>query len=199
MAMSARTPAVFIDKDGTLIEDVPYNVDPRRIRFVPGAAGGVRRLHDCGYRLVIVSNQAGVAYGRFAPAALEGVHTYLQAAFAAWGAHLAGFYCCPHHPAGRVQEYAVHCICRKPAPGLLRRAANELHLDLARSWMVGDILHDVEAGRRAGCRTVLIDNGNETQWRASPLRQPHFTTQDFVHAAQMIVAHGSRGAVEEGA
>jgi histidinol-phosphate phosphatase family protein len=179
-------PAVFIDKDGTLVHDVPYNVDPRRLRYTPRAFEGLAALRRAGYRLVMVTNQPGLAQGRFDRPALARLHAALAATGRARGAPFDGFYACGHAPAadGRPQ-----CACRKPAPGLLLHAAQALDIDLARSWMVGDILDDIEAGRRAGCRTVLIDNGNETLWQMSPLRQPDHRCPDLAAAAQAILAH----------
>jgi histidinol-phosphate phosphatase family protein len=176
--MSHLCPAVFLDKDGTLVEDVPFNVDPARVRLGPGAAEGLAALHAGGFLLVVVSNQSGVAGGLFPESALTGVWARLGALLAP--VPLAGCYHCPHGPADG-------CDCRKPEPGLLRRAAAELGIDLARSWMVGDILNDVEAGRRAGCRTVLIDNGNETEWAPGPDRRPHHTAPDLARAARVIL------------
>jgi histidinol-phosphate phosphatase family protein len=180
--------AVFLDKDGTLVEDVPYNVDPARIRLTRGATGGLRVLHAAGYRLFVISNQSGVARGYFAEAALAAVEARLRELLHAAGVPLAGFYYCPHHPAGVVPAYAVACRCRKPAPGLIERAAREHGLDLARSWFVGDILDDVEAGRAAGCTTVLLDNGHETEWLLTPRRQPHYKAADLAEAAARIVS-----------
>lgn len=180
--------AVFLDKDGTLVEDVPYNVDPALLRLTPGAGEGLRLLAEAGYRLVVVSNQSGVARGRFAEAALAGVWTRLRELAAEAGAELDGFRYCPHHPQGAVPVYAVACGCRKPSPGLLLAAAEEEGLDLAASWVVGDILDDVEAGRRAGCRTVLVDRGGETEWRRSPLRTPDRVVGDLREAALAILA-----------
>jgi HAD superfamily hydrolase (TIGR01662 family) len=151
---------VFLDKDGTLVVDVPYNVDPELIRLAPGAMEGLLALHAAGYALIVVSNQSGVARGLFAEEAL-----------------------------GTVADYAVRCDCRKPEPGLVTRAAADHGVDLARSWLVGDILNDVEAGRRTGCRTVLIDNGNETEWRLSPDREPHHVAADLAEAARIITQH----------
>jgi histidinol-phosphate phosphatase family protein len=184
------SPAVFLDKDGTLVDDVPYNVDPDKVRLSRGAAAGLGALHAAGYRLVVVSNQSGVARGYFAEEALEGVRRRLAELLAAAGVPLAGFYWCPHHPAGAVAAYSVACDCRKPAPGLILRAARELDLDLGASWLVGDILDDVEAGRRAGCRTVLLDNGHETGWRRAPQREPHAVAADLGEAARLILAAG---------
>jgi D,D-heptose 1,7-bisphosphate phosphatase len=180
--------AVFLDKDGTIVEDVPYNVDPDRIVLAPGAAEGALLLHDAGFALVVVSNQSGVARGYFREEELVPVEDRLRDMLAEYDVPLAGFYYCPHHPQGSVARYTAPCDCRKPAPGMLLAAADDLDLDLASSWMVGDILDDIEAGHRAGCRTVLIDNGNETQWQCSPSRRPHFVVPNLATAAHCILA-----------
>lgn len=180
--------AVFLDKEGTLIEDVPYNVDPARIRLAECAPEGLRCLHDAGYLLVIVSNQSGVARGLFPERALRSVEARLRELLEEHGIPLAGFYYCPHHPDGIVAKYAVECDCRKPAPGMILRAAGELNIELGRSWFIGDILNDVEAGHRAGCRTVLIDNGNETEWARSPQREPDAVVTELSAAADLILS-----------
>lgn len=180
--------AVFLDKDGTLVEDVPYNVDPARVRLTRGAAEGLRALHAAGYGLFVISNQSGVARGYFPEAALAAVEARVRELLHEAGVPLAGFYYCPHHPKGVVPAYAIACACRKPAPGLIERAAREHGLDLARSWFVGDILDDVQAGRAAGCRTVLLDTGHETEWRLTPERQPHHKAADLAEAAALIAA-----------
>ncbi|WP_152053936.1 D-glycero-alpha-D-manno-heptose-1,7-bisphosphate 7-phosphatase [Tautonia marina] len=153
--MSTRR-AVFLDKDGTVIENVPYNVDPSLIQLCEGAAEGLRLLAEAGYLLVVVSNQSGVARGYFPESAIGPVEARLRELLAEQGVALDGFRYCPHHPDGSVTAYAIACECRKPAPGMLSEAARTLDIELSRSWMVGDIADDVEAGRRAGCRTVLI-------------------------------------------
>ena len=183
--------AVFLDKDGTLVEDVPYNVDPQRVVLADGARAGAQALHGAGYKLVVVTNQSGVARGLFERGALRGVEDRLGDLL---GVPLAGFYDCPHHPDGSVAEYAVECDCRKPLPGLLTDAAADLDIDLAASWMVGDILNDVEAGHRAGCRTVLIDNGGETEWVEGPMRVPDHQCADMGEAARLILAQDMKEA-----
>ena len=182
-----RERAVFLDKDGTLVENVPYNIDPTRVKLATWAAEGLQVLHQAGYKLVVVSNQAGVAHGYFPEGALQIVEESLREELDQFGLPLHGFYYCPHHPEGKVNGYAIQCECRKPRPGLLLRAARELQIDLARSWMVGDILDDVEAGRRAGCRTVLIDSGGETEWQLGALRRPHALAGDLLEAAYFIL------------
>lgn len=181
--------AVFLDKDGTLIEDVPYNVDPDHIRLTIGAVEGLQSLHAAGYRLIVVSNQSGVARGFFPESALAGVESRLRQLLADVGLPLTGFYYCPHHPHGSVADYTVDCGCRKPAPGLLLRGAKEHDIALGRSWLIGDILDDLEAGRRAGCRTVLLDNGHETEWIMNGNRQPDHRAADLAEAATIILGN----------
>jgi D-glycero-D-manno-heptose 1,7-bisphosphate phosphatase len=187
-----KTPAVFLDKDGTLIEDVPYNVDPALIKLAPGAAEGVALLADAGFALVVVSNQSGVARGLFEETALAAVEERIRELMTEAGALLAGFYYCPHHPLGLISRYQADCTCRKPAPGMILRAADELGLDLPRSWLIGDILDDIAAGNRAGCKTVLLDNGHETVWRWTPERKPTIVAPDMAAAARSILAASGR-------
>ncbi|KRB84698.1 D-glycero-alpha-D-manno-heptose-1,7-bisphosphate 7-phosphatase [Noviherbaspirillum sp. Root189] len=178
--------AIFLDKDGTLVEDVPYNVNPGLIELTWHAGQALQLLQHMGYALFVVSNQSGVAKGLFTEAALDPVHQRLTELLAQYGVELSGFYYCPHSPDGVISRYAIPCTCRKPLPGMLYRAAHEHDIDLSQSWMIGDILHDVEAGRRAGCQTILIDNGNETEWKLSAQRTPHFKASDLYAAAAII-------------
>lgn len=186
MKPGGRTPAIFIDKDGTLVRDVPYNADPRCTEFYPEAEDALRLLTEAGYRLIVISNQPGIALGIISEAQLQEIIAQMQEFFASVGSELEAFYYCPHHPDGRIERYRMNCECRKPAPGLILRAAGELGVDLANSWMVGDILNDVEAGNRAGCRTVFVDRGNETEWLYGEYRQPTYMVTDLVEAASHI-------------
>lgn len=178
--------AVFLDKDGTLVEDVPYNVNPELIRLTDGALEGLRFLQDMGYQLFIVTNQSGIARGYFREQDLKPTIKKIRELLSQAGVSLKGFYYCPHSPSGEVQKYAVDCFCRKPQPGMLYRAALEHNINLAESWMIGDILNDVEAGNHAGCRTILIDNQHETEWDLTPLRWPQFIVRDLFEAARTI-------------
>jgi histidinol-phosphate phosphatase family protein len=181
-------PVIFLDKDGTLVRDLPYNADPSKIILEEGAASGLRRLAGAGCHFVVVSNQSGVARGFFKEEALQAVADRLGQVLAeSAGVTLDGFYYCPHHPQGSVAEYAVECGCRKPQPGMLIKAAQALGIDLRKAWMVGDILDDVEAGKRAGCRTILIDNGHETLWKCGSFRSPDFTASSLEEAAEIII------------
>jgi D-glycero-D-manno-heptose 1,7-bisphosphate phosphatase len=180
-------PAIFLDKDGTLVTNVPYNVDPARIELSEGAEVALPRLARSGYELVIVSNQSGVARGYFSESALPGVERRLRALLDEIGVPLAGFYYCPHYAGGTIPSYAIECECRKPKPGMLLRAARELDLDPSGSWMIGDILDDVEAGHMAGCRSILLINGGEAVWDVSGQRLPDAVASDLVGAADRII------------
>ena len=180
--------AVFIDKDGTLLENVPYNVDPERVIFTPDAVAGLRRLIDSGFAIVFVSNQSGVARGFFDEQAVRAHFDHVLRLLAEQGVSVLGYYYCPHLPQGSVMPYAVTCRCRKPWPGMFFAAAQDLGIDLAASFAVGDILDDVEAANRAGCRSVLLDNGNETEWLDGRERGPDFRVSDLAEAAAVIIA-----------
>jgi D-glycero-D-manno-heptose 1,7-bisphosphate phosphatase len=179
--------AIFLDKDGTLVENVPYNVDLQKLKFCEGAYEALKRFSESGFKLFIVSNQSGVAKGHFKEDALLLLEKGIRRLFSHHNISLDGFYYCPHYEAGIIREYAVTCPCRKPKPGMLLRAAEEHHLNLKESWMVGDILNDVEAGNRAGCRSILIENGNETEWKNGAFRKPYATVSNLIEAAEVIL------------
>ena len=186
--------AVFLDKDGTLVKNVPFNVDPERIVLSDGALEALQRLRQAGYAFAVVSNQPGVALGCYPFEALAAVEARLRALLASGGVELTGCYWCPHAPPSTDTRYE-RCRCRKPSPELLLRAARTHGIDLSRSWMIGDILDDVEAGHRAGCRSVLLDTGSETVWRRSAWRIPDHIVTSFADAASAILSRDEvRGA-----
>lgn len=178
--MAARG-AIFLDKDGTLIPDVPYNVDPDKISLYDGVIAGLTLLKSQ-YMFFIISNQSGLAKGYFGEADLAQAVAKIKELTAKHEIEISGFYYCPH------DELNKECNCRKPKPGLITKAALDHEIDLQHSWMIGDILHDVEAGKLAGCRAVLINNGNETEWMGAglPHRTPEYTCGDFFSAAAYI-------------
>jgi histidinol-phosphate phosphatase family protein len=176
-----RERAVFLDKDGTLIETVPYSPDPALVALTPGAGPALRCLGERGFRLIVVSNQSGGVDGWFAQRALRAVELRIAELLAPSGVAIEAFYYCVH-------SAEAGCSCRTPRPGLLRRASAELGIALPASWLVGDILDDVEAARRAGCRAALIMNGNETAWRYGMLRVPDVAALSLEEAASRIIA-----------
>jgi D-glycero-D-manno-heptose 1,7-bisphosphate phosphatase len=156
---SAPRPGFFLDRDGVIIEEVHYLSDPAQVRLLPGAAEAIARLNVVGIPVVVATNQAGVAHGYFPEARVAEVHQRLDELLAARGALVNRYYYCPHHPAASIAQYRAECACRKPAAGMLLRAAAELDLDLPQSYLVGDRLSDIEAGIRAGCQVVLVLTG----------------------------------------
>ena len=181
--------AIFIDRDGTLIKDIPYNSDPALIQLEYYAGEMLYELKRKNYFLIVISNQPGLAKGLFKIEDLYKMQLEIRRQLLRYNAQLDGFYYCPHFPDAVIKEYAVDCDCRKPKPGLLLKAARDFNIDLNASWMIGDILNDVEAGNIAGCKTILIDNGNETEWVYDNTRVPNFKVYDLKEAMQSILKH----------
>jgi len=179
--------AAFLDKDGTLIPNTPYCIDPNQAQLSLDVVKALRVFSKLDYQLFIISNQSGVARGYFREEQLELVIHRFSEVFRSIGVHLQGFYYCPHHPEGNT-PYGIDCECRKPKPGMLLQAAAEHSIHLEQSWFIGDILHDIEAGRRAGCRTILLDNGGETEWELSGDRLPHHIVSNLLDAAKVVAA-----------
>lgn len=181
-AVSARVGCIFVDRDGTLVEDRGYAFRVEDYARLAGAAEGLRLLHAAGWPIAVVTNQSGIGRGYFTEADFRRFQRHLEEDFAAQGVPLAASYFCPHTP-----EDA--CSCRKPAPGLLKRAARELGVELGTSWMLGDTPADVETARRAGCRAVYLLTGQGRRHRAElPAGVP--VAEDLVAAAQLILASG---------
>jgi len=179
--------AVFIDKDGTLIPDIPYNVNTDLIEINQDTIDGIRLLRKNGFLIIVVSNQSGIAKGYFDEEALENVSIKISSILRKQELDIDAYYYCPHFPEGVIEEYSVWCDCRKPMPGMICKAAEEFNINLSRSWMIGDILNDVEAGNRAGCKSILINNGNETEWLMSELRRPYAWAMNVHEAASLIL------------
>ncbi|MFL5350521.1 MAG: D-glycero-alpha-D-manno-heptose-1,7-bisphosphate 7-phosphatase [Hyalangium sp.] len=158
--MSGGAPAVFLDRDGVLVDETGYLTRVEDLRLFPGAGSAVRRLHALGYPVVVVTNQSAVARGMVSMAGLEEIHSALRAQLGQDDARLDGLYLCPHHPEAPLPEWRQDCDCRKPRPGMLVRAARELGLALdARSVLVGDQQTDLECARRAGISALLVRTG----------------------------------------
>ena len=181
------TKAAFLDKDGTLMEDIPYNSDPTLFAFSPGVVEGLLLLANSGFRLVIISNQSGVARGLFDFSALGPMEARLREMFTTEGLELAGVYWCPHFPGAVHPQFGVACGCRKPAPGMLLAAAQELSLDTHASWMIGDRDSDVQAAHKAGCHSAFLNNSVNQGIDSSP----EIVGKTFLDLAQQIIRHPS--------
>ena len=186
--------AVFVDRDGVL-NDLVYDeeegrssspVSARELRVFPFVAGSVKKLRAMGFLVVVISNQPGVAKKQFTEAELKRMNAKIGRELASKGTSLDGEYYCLHHPDGLVKELSVRCGCRKPKPGLLLRAAKEMGIDLTGSYFVGDGLIDVEAGKRAGCRTILV--GHVTTFLSRMMEERKATPDYMVHTLKDVPA-----------
>jgi D-glycero-D-manno-heptose 1,7-bisphosphate phosphatase len=179
-------PAVFLDRDGTLLEEAGYLDRLERLIFFPYTIDAVRLLNRAGLAVVVVTNQAGIARGIFKESFVAEAHGHITERFAAGGARVDGFYYCPHHPEAVVPEFRQTCDCRKPGPGMLTRAAADLDLALGRSFVVGDRWHDLEAGQRVGARTLLVRTGYGRTEEAAP--KPHVQPSAIVDNVMAAVS-----------
>ena len=183
--------AVFLDRDGTISEEVGYLNHIERFHLYPFAATALRRLNTAGLRTILVTNQSGVARGYFPESLIEEVHAKLQRELARDGAHLDAIYYCPHHPDSKLAPYRMNCDCRKPGLGMIKRAARELDLDLAGSFLVGDKSVDLETAYRAGTRAILVLSGygkgeclyQKDTWQ----RLPDYVASDLAEAVNWIL------------
>lgn len=185
-------PAVFIDRDGTLIELVHYLSDPEDVRLVDGAPRALRMLNEAGYACVVVTNQSAIGRGLITVTRLAEIHDRLETRLAEHDRRVDGIYFCPEAPKGKDQR-AIEHPDRKPGPGMLLRAARELDLDLTQSWMIGDSLSDVLAGRNAGCRGSILVRTGYGERHASEADAFDFMADDLLSAAKFILDGSSQG------
>lgn len=184
--------AVFIDRDGTISEEVGYINHPSRFRVFPYSAEAIKLLNDAGWLAVVVTNQAGVARGYFTEEMIHAVHNQLEVDLKDGGARLDAIYYCAHHPSVGDKPYRFDCACRKPKPGLILLAAAELDVDLDESWMVGDRYSDIELARNAGVNSAFVLSGyGRGEWehqRAAWKHEPDLVSETLLAAVQQIVA-----------
>ncbi|HJU54821.1 MAG TPA: HAD family hydrolase [Pyrinomonadaceae bacterium] len=183
--------AVFMDRDGTISEEVGYVNHPSRYRVFPYSAEAVRLLNEAGWLAILVTNQAGVARGYFTEDVITAVHGVLASELERDGARLDAVYYCAHHPTVGEPPYRFDCDCRKPKPGLIERAARDFDIDLAHSWMVGDRYSDIELAHNAGTRAAFVLSGygrGEWEYQRSVWKhQPDLVAEDLLEAAKKIV------------
>lgn len=183
--------AVFVDRDGVLSEEVGYLGEEGRLRLISRSAQAVRLLNQRGVKIIVVTNQSGVARGYFSEAMLRGIHLKLQESLSEQGAFLDGIYYCPHHPEGTVEAYCIECTCRKPAPGLLIQASQKHAIDLASSYLVGDKGSDIECAHRAGAKGILVLTGygrdELIKISSSAAAKPEHVAADLLDAVRWII------------
>lgn len=184
--------AVFIDRDGTISEEVGYINHPSRFRVFPYSAPAIRLLNESGWLAIVVTNQAGVARGYFSEEMIGSVHEQLKRDIESDGARLDAIYYCAHHPSLGEPPYRLDCDCRKPKPGLISRAVAEFDIDAEQSWMVGDRYSDVELARNAGVNSAFVMSGyGRGEWehqRSSWKHQPDLKSENLLEAVEAIVS-----------
>ena len=183
--------AVFIDRDGTISEEVGYINHPSRFSLFPYAASAVQHLNENGWLAILVTNQAGVARGYFSEDMIQTVHAAMTADLESKGAKLDAIYYCAHHPSVGEPPYRFDCDCRKPKPGLISRAAHDFDVDLNESWMVGDRYSDIELARNAGLKSTFVLSGyGRGEWehqRVTWTQQPDLVAENLLDAVHLIV------------
>ncbi len=192
--------AIFLDRDDTLIEDTGYINDPDQVKLLDGAAEALIELKAMGYKLVVVTNQSAVARGIVTEKVLAEIHERLRQLLAEKNASLDDIYYCPYHPEGVVPKYRKESNYRKPNPGMLLEAADDMNIELGESWCIGNSSSDVEAGSQAGCKTVLIDTPSHQREAGSPISpaevNPDYKAVNIKEAVNIIKKH-LRSAVDE--
>lgn len=178
--------AVFLDRDDTIVDDPGYISHPDQLKLLPGAAQALRDMRKLGFKLVIVSNQSGVARGMLTEETLAEIHRKLKRLLADENVDIDSIYYCPYHPEGVVEEYSFESDLRKPSPGMLFKAAKEMDIDLSNSWMVGDSYRDVAAGKEAGCKTILVNIPGKSKSRRESDPEPDFHAVNIKESANII-------------
>ena len=182
--------AIFLDRDGTICEEVGYLDRPERLVLIDGAATAIQRANGAGLWTVVVTNQAGVAHGHLDEPLLWEIHDRLRELLDDGGARLDGIYYCPHHPEAAVERYRRSCTCRKPEPGMLHRARDEMGIDLASSYIVGDRYRDIATGRAVGATGLLVRTGHagkEVEYSSGGGTDPTHVEDDLTRAVDWIV------------
>jgi D-glycero-D-manno-heptose 1,7-bisphosphate phosphatase len=191
--------AVFLDRDGTVNEEVGYLRNLADLRLIPGAGAAIKRLNDAGLKVVLVTNQSGVARGYFPESLVQEAHERLDRMLRREGARIDAVYYCPHHPTAGNSSYTVVCDCRKPGTGLIDRAAREHNIDVKNSYMIGDKWIDVELGQRAGSHSILVQSGfapdDPGNVRPKNLRDPDFIADTITDAVEWIIQRTSKDAL----
>jgi len=169
-------PAVFLDRDGVICEDVRYLTNPSQIKFLPKVVEAIRILNEMGVKVITVTNQSVIARNMLSINELETIHKQLLDNLRNQGARIDAIYYCPHHPNGIVKNYAKNCDCRKPEPGLLLKAIDELKIDPLKSFMVGDKQRDIIAGKKVGCKTILVSSNKDECFNSYNYSQDYTVT-----------------------
>ena len=179
--------AVFLDRDGVIVEDSGYIDDCSRVRILPNAGEAVKLLNESGFEVIVVTNQSGVARGYFTEETVKEINNHIRESLADQGAFIDGMYYCPHHVDGTLMEYKKDCNCRKPNPGMIEQAVHDHNIDLSNSFLIGDKASDIEAGHRAGCKTILLDSHRTTRKYEEVISKSNPVAGNLYEAVEQII------------
>src|SRR3989304_6008004 len=178
--------AVFLDVDGTIVVHEPYLSSPDQLKLLPNAAEGIRLFKESGYLVIVITNQSGIARGFFDEERLALIHKKLMRMLGEKGIAIDDIYYCPHHTEGVIEQYALDCDCRKPKPKMLLNAARQHNIDLTQSLMIGDSEVDMQAGKNAGCTSILIRNGYTDDTDSNSIAGTDYVVRDLLEAARIF-------------
>jgi D-glycero-D-manno-heptose 1,7-bisphosphate phosphatase len=183
--------AVFLDRDGTMIHDPGYLDDLQKVRLYDNAVSGLKLLKKNGFKLIVITNQSGVARGYYNEAFVKKTHAYIDSLLAKHNVAIDAYYYCPHHKDAKLEKYRLECDCRKPKIGMINAAVKKFKIDLKQSWSIGDKLSDVKMGINAGTRTVLVlsGNGRKEQKKITPDTRPDIVAATLFSAARRIAGY----------
>jgi histidinol-phosphate phosphatase family protein len=192
--------AIFLDRDGTInYENLPYTWKPEHFRFLPGAIEAMGRLAKTDYRIVIVTNQGGVARGLYNEEDVKRINGIMISELKRHGVGVHGVYYCPHTPSGTVKEYSIICECKKPGVRLFQEAAKEFSIDIGKSWVVGDSFTDIGAGKKLGCRTILVKTSSVREaFEKGAALGPDYIADDLYMAVDIILQHEDSPGMDAG-
>lgn len=176
--------AIFLDRDGVINEDADYTHKIADLKFIPHSIEGLKLMQEAGYKLIIITNQAGIAKGKYGEEDYFSFRDEMHKRLGENGIEITAEYFCPHHLDGTIEKYTIDCPCRKPKSGMLEQAAKDFDLDLKECWMIGDMPSDIQAGKNAGCRAIQVMSGKEKIYSD----EADFCTEDLLKAANYILS-----------
>jgi len=185
--------AVFLDRDGVIIQEPPHYAHlVSQIQFIPRSVQGIKLLNENGFLTIVITNQAGVARGYYPEEDTVKFNNALKKMIARQGARIDAMYYCPHHPEAKIEKYRIDCECRKPRPGMLKKAEKEFSIELKQSFMIGDKLTDIQAGRNAGCKTIMVKTGMGAEELRTSEVDCDYIADDLYDAVEHVLSLSGR-------
>jgi D-glycero-D-manno-heptose 1,7-bisphosphate phosphatase len=186
--ISIKKKAVFLDRDGVITQDPPhYAYRTDQLRLIPYSAEGIKLLNKNNFKVIVVSNQSGIARGYYSEKDTNLYNKSLKKELKKKDANIDAFYYCPHHPEAKIKKYRIKCNCRKPRPGMIKKASNDFNIDLSKSFLIGDRLSDILAGKKAGCKTIHVLTGVGQDQSLKYKIDADYTTENLNEAVEKVI------------